>query len=357
MARLIQQSADSLLGIIEDVLDLSKIEAGKLEIDPTTISPADIVRDLCSMLTSLATKSQVTLSTSIDPALPPALRGDGQRLRQILTNLINNAIKFTNVPERAGLVQVIARCVSADNDAVVIAFSVTDNGIGMDRDTLSRLFEPFTQADASTSRRFGGTGLGLTISQRLAQLMGGEITVTSTPGEGTTFVATLPFAPTADVIDDPLARGPLTDISIQAQRDSDHCTPSRAAAIADNALILVAEDNATNRAVLEYQLHELGYQADFTENGAQALAAWQSGDYAMLLTDLQMPEVDGYELARRLRDSEPAGTRAPIIALSANTLMNEEENCLAAGMDAYLSKPIALEDLQAALARWIPPAR
>ena len=351
LTRLIEQSADSLLEIIEDVLDISKIEAGKLEIDPTDIAPKQIVTDVCEMLSNQAEKSNVSLTLEVDRDIPEIVQGDGQRLRQILVNLVNNAIKFTGQQETGGQVAIHTHCLEANEEATTLQFSVTDDGIGMEASTIARLFSPFTQADASTSRKFGGSGLGLTISQRLAEMMGGQITVSSSPGEGSTFVVTLPFQITAPARQDtgwePAAAG----------QDEQHINGdevlSRRDAIERNALILVAEDNETNQAVIQYQLSELGYQADIASNGMEALKAWRSGDYALLLTDLQMPEVDGYELARRVREQETSGRRIPIVALSANTLMDEAENCINVGMDAYLSKPVALSELEATLGQWL----
>jgi len=355
LTRLIDQSACSLSEIIEDVLDISKIEAGKLEIDPTDMMPAQVVGDVCEMLSNFAEKSGVALNLDLDNDIPVTVTGDGKRLRQILTNLVNNAIKFTSSVEEGGRVSVAARCLETSPLEVTIEFSVQDNGIGMDEPTVDRLFSPFTQADASTSRQFGGTGLGLTISQRLAELMGGDIQVSSELGQGSCFTVTLPFALKEDTTTNTGWEPEPKENSDPATGNNDR-TPSRNDAIRQNSLILVAEDNATNQTVIEYQLNELGYQADIASNGVEALKAWRSGDYALLLTDLQMPEVDGYELARRVREQENPEQRIPIVALSANTLMDEEESCLDVGMDAFLSKPVALEELQSTLGQWLPLA-
>lgn len=369
LANLINQSANALLDIIEDVLDLSKIEAGRLEIDPTPMSPAQILEDVCSMQNNLAQKSGVDLTFSAESGLPASVSGDGKRLRQILTNLINNAIKFSAKQTRRGSVSVTLAAKAHSGAAsgqepegnlnsTEFTFTVTDNGVGMDEETLERLFNPFTQADASTSRQFGGTGLGLTISQRLAQLMGGKISVTSQLNKGSTFILTLPFAQreaTGSSAKATTGADSETTRSQASVTEDIHNEPySREDAIADGKLILVAEDNPTNQQVIQHQLAALGYYADVVEDGSLALAAWRNGEYALLLTDLQMPETDGYELARQVRALEDPSKPIPIIAISANTLMDESESCIAVGMNAYLSKPASLEELQSVLSQWLP---
>ena len=476
MAGLIRQSAFSLLAIVEDTLDLSKIEAGKMEIDPTPITVADLTESVCAMLLPLAEKSEVELTLFADPGIPQYLLGDGQRLRQVLTNLINNAIKFSGEQHRQGRVSVRAVPGGKRADQVMIDFQIIDNGIGIDEATQARLFTAFTQADSSTSRRFGGSGLGLAISQQLVDLMGGEITVQSAPGQGTTFTVRLPFAsmrpePESGEADIDLAgvscllipdsRAFTADLAVylehagatvervtnlssaKALRDSgeidqrvwiiedsdEHSSmdsiqcaldghlmtvvvsrgnrrqPRRGTkgivlidgnalsrstflqavamaagrvqeeaqtrvlheveavaplpredALRQNRLILVAEDNEMNQMVIVHQLAMLGYTADVANNGREALDCWRSNSYALLLTDLQMPEVDGFELATRIRAAEQESSRIPIAALTASILMDEEKHCRAIGMDDFLSKPSSLKDLSALLERWLPAA-
>lgn len=366
LANLIANSANALLEIIEDVLDLSKIEAGKLDIDPTPVSPVQILEDVCAMQSNLARQSQVDLTYSVKSEIPPVLWGDGKRLRQILTNIVNNAIKFSSRLERQGAVSVKLSgkmasqpASNADGDITELTFEVSDNGIGMGEETLTRLFSPFTQADASTSRQFGGTGLGLTISRRLAELMGGNIHVSSALNEGTTFTITLPFEhrgkgaqPDEDANPPAQESSPAQECKVDSQEEGNHPS-SREAALAEGKLILVTEDNPTNQQVIQHQLAVLGYYADVVEDGSVALEAWRSGEYALLLTDLQMPETDGYELARLIRAEEDPQNPIPIVAISANTLMDESGACLAIGMNAYLSKPASLEDLGATLSQWL----
>lgn len=345
---LIAQSAHSLMEIIEDILDLSKIEAGKLEIDKTNIDVASLAQGTCAVLTNFAEQSDVELSFFTDQNIPALVTGDGQRLRQILTNLINNAIKFSSEQPARGHVALRAEVVATRDQLVEINFSVIDNGIGMDSDAQNRLFAPFTQADSSTSRRFGGTGLGLTISQRLAQLMDGKISVQSELGKGSTFTLRLPFS---TVTDTARAGNLKKQTSTIAKNGTLHPAevPSRDEAIARKQLILIAEDNEVNRKVIVHQLGVLGYQADLADNGVEALKQWRTGDYSLLLTDLQMPLMDGFELAKNIRAQECSTTKIPIIALTANTLMEESEKCESVGMNGFLIKPASLEDLNATL--------
>ncbi|MDO8934260.1 MAG: CHASE domain-containing protein, partial [Rhodocyclaceae bacterium] len=355
----IRDSAFALLSIIEDILDFSKIEAGKLEIEQVPISLAAVVEKACGMLDPLALKKDVELTLFTDPRLPARVLGDPQRLRQIVINLVNNAIKFSSGLGRPGRVAVRAVLVAREAEQVVIDIRVTDNGIGMDADTQARLFSPFTQADVSTTRRFGGTGLGLIIARDLAELMGGDIRVESAPGAGSTFSVRLPCVAVAET-SVAVAAGHVLEQK-QPQRGKSAATlaaPARADAQRQGRLILVAEDNEINQKVILQQLALLGYAADVAADGRAALERWQSGDYGLLLTDLHMPEMDGYELAAAIRDNE-AGQRAgkrriPIIALTANALKGESERCRAVGMDDYLSKPAQLVDLGAMLEKWLP---
>jgi len=497
MVDLIRESAFSLLDIIEDILDISKIEAGKLEIERAPMPVADVVEKACGLLDHLAAKKGVELTLFIDPAIPEEVLGDALRLRQVLVNIANNAIKFSSGQQRPGRVSVRALLAGHGPDRVTVEFQVSDNGIGMDEETQARLFTAFTQADATTTRRFGGTGLGLAISRHLVDLMGGEVTVQSALDKGSTFTVRLSFTPLPAR---PIDGGKLVDLSglsclvlgdsegladdlavyltyggaiverapdLAAARkligtvppglwlfiiDAGHETPpveelraachsrlnldphfvvvehghhqpgepsfvvirrgrrrqgraqtvdivtldgdamhrqsflravaiaagraqeqeeketllpgkveaiappSRDEALQQDRLILVAEDNETNRKVILHQLGLLGYAADVTGNGRAALKRWESGDYALLLTDLHMPEMDGYELSLAIRSGEAGKRRIPIVALSANALKGEAERCRAAGMDDYLSKPVRLVELKAMMEKWLPAA-
>jgi CheY-like chemotaxis protein len=282
--------------------------------------------------------------------------GDPVRLRQVLLNLMGNALKFTRTTAGhvAQVALRVAPCALPDGSAGV-HFAVQDNGIGMTPEVVAKLFQPFTQADESTSRKFGGTGLGLSISQRLVELMGGRISVTSTPGVGSEFGVELPLH---------LCEPGLT----QPQLRERHATPAErrnsqrpAAPTAEEAaqahcLILLAEDNETNRDVMQEQLRLLGYACELAEDGAIALQMWQAnpGRYALLLSDCHMPNLDGFGLTEAIRRAEPAGTRLPIIAVTANAMQGEAERCRERGMDDYLSKPLRMNVLREVLGKWLP---
>ncbi len=480
LADTIRESAFALLGIIDDILDFSKIEAGRMVLESAPLALLGLVESVSDGLRPVATSRGVGLHVFVDPSLPDWISGDAVRLRQILNNLLGNAIKFS-----AGLAwpgQVRLR-VEADTPGTM-RLRVSDNGIGMAPEAQARIFLPFMQAEGSTTRRYGGTGLGLSICRRLVALFGGEIGVTSVPGEGATFSVTLPLLahtaesdsatalPTwqdlagldchvalrdatlasdwcaylaaagastqiwpnldalqqalavragtrpvaivdtdsddatmallqAGAVDQPLAlvrigRGQRRSARLvgpgQVSLDADamHRTallhavalavgraasapdevaaglpigmltpPSVEEAAAQGRLVLVAEDNEINQKVIRRQLALLGLAVEVADDGLDALARWRRGRlqrYGLLLTDLHMPGMDGYGLSATLRSEEAPGERLPIIALTANALLGEAERCRAAGMDDYLSKPVQLEQLSAALARWLPAA-
>jgi PAS domain S-box-containing protein len=360
MIEIIRDSADSLLTIIDDILDFSKIEAGKLELDCTPFGVAAVTESVIRLLHPLAVRGQVAMTSEVDPRIPATLWGDSLRVRQILWNLVSNAIKFSSGRAVAGEASVRARLLSRDGDRVQLEFVVADNGIGMDAPTIGSLFLPFSQADQSTTRRFGGTGLGLAIARELVHRMGGEIRVQSDPGAGSVFTVVLPFTVPAlaswggavDVHEPPPVR--VDERAGERPQKLDlSCTPGMR--------ILVAEDLETNRAVLGHQLAALGVEAEFAVDGRAALERWRAGGCMLVLTDLRMPELDGYDLAATIRAEERPGSRIPIIALTANASKDVETKCRAAGMDDFLVKPVRLPRLKAALELWIgrsvgPPA-
>lgn len=486
MVDLIRESAYSLLDIINDILDLSKAEAGRIEIENAPMHLDSTVNGVCGMLANMAKKQNVEFTLFTDPAIPEEIIGDQSRLRQVLVNLVSNALKFSGGQDRLGLVSVRAELVELGPEQAIVEFQIADNGIGMNTETQSRLFMPFSQADSSTTRRFGGTGLGLSISRQLVELMGGEITVHSELGKGSLFTARLPFAfvpkkfPSVAapsmvaglsclMVDDPddpddligdlsrylvyggavvervtnleaakvllptlpegqwiliidaieavppldelravssihsvhevhfiviLRRGLrqrprvenndllvvdgniltrhefLKDVAIAAGRmpvenevpyhgkkEHDFMPPSREHARQHGRLILVAEDNETNQKVILRQLALLGFAADVASNGEEALYRWRSGDYALLLSDLNMPLMDGFQLTAAIRAAElDSSQHIPIVALTANALKSEVEQSRAVGMDACLFKPAQLADLQAMLEKWLPVA-
>jgi PAS domain S-box-containing protein len=334
-AELARSSGRSLAALVNDVLDLSKIEAGKLALEASDFRLAGALEDVCELLGVRAEDQGVRLQATLDPDLPEFVRGDELRLRQVLGNLVSNAVKFTP----AGEIGVRAlRVVPGDDGAgVTVRFDVSDTGIGIEPAQLGRLFESFEQADSSTTRQYGGTGLGLTIARQLTELMGGTIGVRSAPGHGSVFTVTLPFA--------------------AAEPGAAERVAARERALAHDGvgpLVLVVEDNEINQILAVRMLERRGYRAEVAANGREAVRALESGDYALVLMDCQMPELDGYAATRAIRALEGDGAHTPIVAMTANSMAGDRERCLAAGMDGYLAKPLDAALFEAALARWAP---
>jgi signal transduction histidine kinase/HPt (histidine-containing phosphotransfer) domain-containing protein/ActR/RegA family two-component response regulator len=331
----VQVSAAALLRIIDDVLDFSKIEAGRMELEQAPFALRGLVDSTVETLSVQAARSGLQLTGAVEPDAPDMLIGDAARLRQILLNLIGNAIKFTE----QGTVNVAARVAPSGDGKAALSLTVADTGIGMTAEQLARLFQPFAQADSSTTRRFGGTGLGLSIVRRLAQLMSGDVSVHSKPGEGSTF--------TVEVL---VGLG---------QTATEHETPNVVATAQlppGRVRVLVVDDYPVNLEVLSDQLGILGVAADTARDGIEALTKWRASRHAIVLTDIHMPDMDGYSLARQIRTEEAAdATRTTIVALTANALKGEEDRCRAAGMDEFLTKPLTLARLHQALARWWAP--
>ncbi|MEO7057291.1 MAG: MHYT domain-containing protein [Caldimonas sp.] len=352
--RTIAASGWTLLALIDDALDFSTIEAGELEVVRSAVAVPGLVRSVCDLLAPVAAERGVDLGVAIGADVPPWISSDPVRLRQALGKLIDNAIKFS-----AGRIGVRGRVdVRVGLDGGELALSVADNGIGIAAATLPRLFAPFTQAESSTTRRYGGTGLGLVICKHLATLLGGRIDVCSEPGRGSTFTLTLPLDIATDCSATTSALSPVALLAPPALPvPHRHIAPSVADARAAGQLLLVAEDDPVNQKVVIHQLALLGYAAEVAADGAAALEAWQRGGHGLVLTDLHMPELDGYGLAAAIRAAEgaaPAAPRVPIVALTANALRDEAARVSAAGMDEYLTKPIRLAVLGAALERWLP---
>ena len=344
----IRESGRSLLRIIDDILDFSKIEAGKLDLRPAPVAIADIVERVHNIYAGNASSKGLLLTRAVDRRISPALTVDPVRLQQILNNFVSNAIKFT----AAGEVSIRADLVGREDDLETVRLSVSDTGIGIPDEAQQRLFMPFTQATDETAQMFGGTGLGLSICQRLAVMMGGQIELRSRPDAGTTVTLTLRL---------PIAQARLADAARERaaiEAAPRRRAPSVAEAEREGSLLLVVDDHPINRMVLQKQVNALGYAAETAEDGVQALDLWSSGRFACVITDCNMPEMNGYELARHIRECESrhGHARTPILACTANALGGEAEKCLAAGMDAHLVKPIDLPQLSQRLAHWVPLA-
>ncbi len=341
----IQTSADGLLNIINDILDFSKIEAGKLRFEMLDFDLPTALDDLFALHAARAAAKKIRLQMLIEPDVPNSLRGDPNRLRQILLNLIGNAIKFTS----AGEIRLRVEVCAATDSHHTLKFTVTDTGIGIKPEHLPQLFQPFVQADGSIVRRFGGTGLGLAISKQLVELMGGEIGVRSEFEKGSTFWFTVRFEPGGIESQSAAQRGlaETNQISaVSAQKTVE--TPIKP------FRILVAEDNLISQKVVLNYLKNLGYAYDLAENGAQAVEMLEQQSYDLVLMDCQMPEMDGFEATEiiRRRDSEINRSRTIIVAMTANAMVGDLERCLSRGMDDYISKPLSLDRLDELLRRW-----
>jgi signal transduction histidine kinase/CheY-like chemotaxis protein/PAS domain-containing protein len=325
-------SAQGLLAIINDILDLTKLEEGRVEIDPVDFAPRQVVESVIGLLRPKAATKGLKLHLTIAPDIPPVLRADAARLKQILFNLVGNAIKFTEFGE----VAVYLTLKSRHGNEAVLAVAVRDTGIGIAKEAQPRLFERFVQADASTSRRFGGTGLGLAICRELVELMGGSIGVESVPGQGSTFAFTLP----AQI---PAVRAPAAPETERA------ALPDRA--LTDHLRLLIADDNRVNRQIITTVLGQFGCRCDVVTDGEAAIAAASANRYDAILMDIQMPGMDGIATTRALRALGGHAATVPIIALTAHAMESHRRDCLAAGMTDFLAKPIQPAALWGALAR------
>jgi PAS domain S-box-containing protein len=347
----IHESVQSLLGIVNDVLDFSKLEENKVELVTVTFDPLDAVAGVLNRVRETAREKGLELSTSAAADVPRAVRGDPVRLRQILLNLVGNAVKFTD----RGSVTVSTSVQRRGQRSTDLLFEVSDTGIGIRSEKRARLFEPFVQADGTTTRRFGGTGLGLSISRRLVDLLQGRLWLEDR-GSGSVFCFTARFETTAGASapETPAPKAPFEPaVTVAAERAAEVVVkPGRAARVR----ILMAEDSALVRRVARSQLADLEYDVDIVTNGREAVDAFANGRYDLVLMDLRMPEMDGLAATRAIRAAESNdGRHTTIIALTANTLETDRNGCAEAGMDDFLGKPLLLDELRKALERWLPP--
>jgi PAS domain S-box-containing protein len=346
-ASTIKRNGQHLLQIINDILDLSKIEAGNLDIEQIVCSPSEILAEVVSLTRVRAVAKNLPLEIECEDAIPETIRSDPTRLRQILINLIGNAIKFTEV----GKVRVVARLLDDPPREPRMQFEVVDTGIGMAEDQIATLFEPFSQADASTTRRFGGSGLGLAIVKRLAEMLGGEIRVRSALGKGSTFTLTVATGPLDGVamLDEPAAdttRGEREDVSSGGHNVRLDCR------------LLLVEDGFDNQRLISFVLRKAGADVTVADNGQiacdLALAALAEGrPFDLVLMDIQMPVMDGYSATRKLRSG---GYTGPIVALTAHAMSHDRAKCLDCGCDDYVTKPIDRATLLATVAGHCPAA-
>lgn len=338
-ASTIDTCSTALLKLIGGFLDFSKIESGSMQLDCIPTDVRDVSQVVAAVIGPQAAEKSIDLRVDVDPAVPSTVLGDPHRLKQVLTNLVGNAVKFTD----RGHVDIHVGLASERDDACTLRFSVHDTGIGIEGESREWLFQPFSQSDSSTTRRYGGTGLGLAISKRLVESMGGEIGVESAVGEGSTFWFTVSFQ----------VPSPRESEPTQAKTFDVHGVSFA------GRCVLLAEDNVVNQRVAARQLARLGCTVDVVNDGRLAIAAVEERRYDLVLLDCLLPGVDGFAVARQIRHREEAPVdgsqvRTPIVALTANASQQDRDRCLAAGMDDLLARPYQLDDLGRVLARWLP---
>lgn len=340
---IVRKSGESMLGLINDILDFSKIEARRLELEIIDFDLRVTLEDTIDILSVKAAEAGLKLICRIPPDVPCRLKGDPGRLRQIITNLAGNAIKFTP----SGEVVISAAVLSETDTSTVISFEVRDSGIGIPAARRDAIFNPFTQVDGSTTRKYGGTGLGLAICKQLVSLMDGEISVMSEEGKGSIFRFTARFEKqSGECTEIPVrAETTVSETTLQSPAEGDHA----------GVHILLAEDNVINQKVAQRMLDKLGYSSDVVANGLEAVQALELINYDLVLMDCLMPEMDGFEATALIRNavSSVLNHSVPIIALTANAMIGDREKCLEAGMSDYLAKPINKSELAALLAKWI----
>ena len=337
----ISTAAHALHELLGDILDLSKIEEGKVRIERVDFDPAQLLAGVAAIYRELGVARGVAVQTAIDLQALPSVSGDPTRLRQVVINLLGNALKFTSVGTVTLRAEPAAR--RCDDARPWIRVSVQDTGIGMTPEQMAQLFQRFSQADSSTTRRFGGSGLGLVICKHLVELMGGSIQAHSAPGRGSTFWFEVPLEAALE------PQPTVVSTSAPAPAETLPVAPRP-------AHVLVVEDNAVNCLVVQAMLERLGMTVTLAHDGAQAVEAVQAQPVELVLMDCQMPVMDGYEATRRIRSSNHANAQLPIVALTANALAEDRQRCDAAGMNDYLPKPVTGEALAAVLLRHLGPS-
>ncbi|MBE0615515.1 MAG: PAS domain S-box protein [Burkholderiales bacterium] len=338
MLDVVSESSRSLLNVVNDVLDISKIEAGRLEIDAQPARVKDIVASVEQLFRDSASRKGLLLHPNIAAAVPAVVRCDALRVKQILSNLVSNALKFTD----RGEINIQVDAIQHEAGKVDLRIAVRDSGIGIGEADQAKLFQPFVQAEMGASRRFGGSGLGLAICRRLAKLMGGELTLESALGKGTTATLDIPVF----VADEADLHAAKEIVAAVETRDE----------MKQFGRVLVCDDNPLNCNVAVRQLTALGYTADVAEDGLEAMRKWETSDYALILLDCQMPHLSGYEVAQRIRELEAKNAeraRTVILAYTANVIQEDRERCFAAGMDDVVTKPADLRVLRETLGTWL----
>ncbi|MCB1244471.1 MAG: ATP-binding protein [Verrucomicrobiales bacterium] len=336
--QMVQDSASQLLTILNDVLDYSKLKSRKIRLEKRVFDPEQLVVKVLRTFAGAADEKKISLEYTVGENLPSQVEGDEMRIGQVLSNLVGNAIKFTE----KGKVHINAMLLESKGDRSMLRFKISDTGMGIPLDRQQRMFEPFTQQDASISRRFGGTGLGLAISKSLVQQMGGEIWAESVVGEGTVFRFTVEIGE----VEPPAKTGVVAALP---QRGGSPFA-SLASYRGNGRRILLAEDNPVNQKVARLTLEKLGYHPIIAENGRQAVEIAAAEEFDIILMDLTMPELDGLEATKEIRKLNNGSAHARIIAMTGHVFDDDRERCLQAGMDDYISKPVDLADLQRALA-------
>ena len=371
----IKRSATSLLALINDILDLSRVEAGKLTVEQVPFSMKTILDETSSLFALQARAKGLEFTMEVAPTVPASAIGDGMRLRQVLNNLLGNAVKFTD----SGRIGLTAAVVSESASNLEIRFTVQDTGIGIAPADQSRIFERFVQADTSSTRKYGGTGLGLAICKELVELLGGDIGVESQAGRGSRFWFTVMLGKMVRAVGEKpssaasVVKPPRPTLAPAAVRVNIPTAPAPSASVSRGGSlanltaalkvgsrkprILLAEDNEINQRITMRLLERLGVSADAVTNGKLAVESAGRKRYDLIFMDCQMPEIDGFEATAMIRHRErESGHKTPICALTANAMEGDREKCLAAGMDDYASKPVSVEKLQAAIERWVPGA-